>query len=168
MSALQSDKKLAIIRHWSSHLHSGPIVHFINTQKPSSLQWGLKGRFCRKPSFPNLTFPVSCWHQRFSNCDVGGSDRYWGWVGVLTWYQRATCLWVCLRSQKQPESHLRMFQQYFSGAQRERERASACGGQDQWLGYQFLSVGIVWKLVQWRHQLLNETPLNNYFSFLLH
>lgn len=37
---------------------------------------------------------------------------------------------------------VRMFQQCFSG-----ERASACGGQDQRLGYQFLSVVIVWKLV---------------------
>lgn len=60
----------------------------LTTEKPSSLPWGLKRRLCREPSFPNLSFLVSCWNRScrlwLSNCcDIGGvgvrGSIYWVW-----------------------------------------------------------------------------------------
>lgn len=146
VTALQSDKKLAIIWHWSSRLLSGPIVHFINTQKPSSLHGDWKGGFAENPPSPSWPFLFLAGIRGsvtvILEAQLGVGGGWENWPGI-----------------REPESH------HVSGCAseaRSRKNHTSGGfnnvslGQRESLSLRWArpvaargpSVGIVWKLVQ--------------------
>lgn len=91
VSALHTHKKLPAIWYKRGDLPVGcfqvQLRILLKTKKPHFLTQGLKRRLCRKPSFPILSFPVSCWIEscrlhlsRAVILETCGSRCWGGWA----------------------------------------------------------------------------------------